>query len=160
MRRVVSLWLPFWPTDRLRQSSHAALPVDAALVTRGHDGRRMGIVAQVHHRLSGRIALGHGEAPVRSLADQVGVAGVAVGRPVPLQGGKPGLLHELEEARRRRGRRMRERVEAALPLGGPEQESEVDPRGAGRAADGRLDPGERACGADVHGQFLPSRWLT
>ena len=45
MRRVVSLWLPFWPTDRLRRHRYAALPADAPLVTRGHDGRRMVITA-------------------------------------------------------------------------------------------------------------------
>ena len=45
MRRVVSLWLPFWPTDRLRHHACSELPVEAALVTRGHDGRRMVIAA-------------------------------------------------------------------------------------------------------------------
>jgi len=45
MRRVISLWLPFWPTDRWRRSRCAELPVDAPLVTRGHDGRRMVIAA-------------------------------------------------------------------------------------------------------------------
>ena len=44
MRRVVSLWLPFWPTDRLRQSD-AALPAEAPLVTRMHDGRHLVIAA-------------------------------------------------------------------------------------------------------------------
>ena len=44
MRRVVSLWLPFWPTDRLRQSD-AALPAEVPLVTRMHDGRRLVIAA-------------------------------------------------------------------------------------------------------------------
>ena len=34
MRRVVSLWLPFWQTDRLRHHSCSGLPVEAALVTR------------------------------------------------------------------------------------------------------------------------------
>ncbi|HEY3845619.1 MAG TPA: DNA polymerase Y family protein, partial [Acetobacteraceae bacterium] len=42
MRRVVSLWLPTWPTDRLRQQD--ALP-DAALVTAVHDGRKRVIAA-------------------------------------------------------------------------------------------------------------------
>ncbi|MCQ8242539.1 Y-family DNA polymerase [Rhizosaccharibacter radicis] len=41
MRRVVSLWLPFWPTDRLRRHRLAALSPDAPLVTRTHDGRRL-----------------------------------------------------------------------------------------------------------------------
>lgn len=40
MRRVVSLFLPTWPTDRLRRHGHAALPVVQPLVTRAHDGRR------------------------------------------------------------------------------------------------------------------------
>ncbi len=44
MRRVVSLWLPFWPTERLRRHD-ASLPVDVPLVTRIHDGRRMVIAA-------------------------------------------------------------------------------------------------------------------
>ena len=45
MRRGVSLWLPFWPTDRLRRRSCNALPVDAPVVTHGHDGRRLVIAA-------------------------------------------------------------------------------------------------------------------
>ncbi len=44
MRRVVSLWLPFWPIDRLRRHN-AALSADAPLVTRMHDGRRLVIAA-------------------------------------------------------------------------------------------------------------------
>jgi len=44
MRRVVSLWLPFWPTERLRRHN-AAPPADIPLVTRIHDGRRMVIGA-------------------------------------------------------------------------------------------------------------------
>ena len=42
MRRVVSLWLPAWPTDRLRK---LGAPPDAALVTAAHDGRRRVIAA-------------------------------------------------------------------------------------------------------------------
>ncbi len=45
MRRVVSLFLPTWPTDRLRRHGQAALPVAQPLVTRAHDGRRMVIAA-------------------------------------------------------------------------------------------------------------------
>ncbi|MBE7210507.1 MAG: DNA polymerase Y family protein [Gluconacetobacter diazotrophicus] len=41
MRRVVSLWLPFWPTDRLRRRLWNALPAEVPLVTRVHDGRRL-----------------------------------------------------------------------------------------------------------------------
>jgi protein ImuB len=46
MRRVVSLWLPTWPTDRLRKQD--ALPDGApegALVTAMHDGRKRVIAA-------------------------------------------------------------------------------------------------------------------
>src|SRR5450755_4470540 len=42
MRRVVSLWLPTWPTDRLRKQD--ALP-DGAAVTAMHDGRKRVIAA-------------------------------------------------------------------------------------------------------------------
>ena len=45
MRRVVSLFLPTWPTDRLRRHGHVGLPVAQPLVTRAHDGRRMVIAA-------------------------------------------------------------------------------------------------------------------
>jgi len=44
-RRVVSLFLPAWPTDRLRRHGHAALPVAQPLVTRAHDGQRMAVAA-------------------------------------------------------------------------------------------------------------------
>src|SRR5271169_1551926 len=47
MRRVVSLWLPTWPTDRLRKQDappDGALP-DGALVTATHDGRKRVIAA-------------------------------------------------------------------------------------------------------------------
>ncbi len=45
MHRVVSLFLPTWPTDRLRRHGHAAWPVGQPLVTRAHDGRRSVIAA-------------------------------------------------------------------------------------------------------------------
>ena len=52
MRRVVSLWLPTWPTDRLRKQDappEGAFPegalVDGALVTATHDGRKRVIAA-------------------------------------------------------------------------------------------------------------------
>jgi protein ImuB len=57
MRRVVSLWLPAWPTDRLRKQDappngalpNGALPdgalPDGALVTATHDGRKRVIAA-------------------------------------------------------------------------------------------------------------------
>src|ERR1700729_4275825 len=45
MRRVVSLWLPTWPTDRVRRKLGAALPVEAPLVLIGRDGRRRVVLA-------------------------------------------------------------------------------------------------------------------
>ena len=50
MRRVVSLFLPTWPTDRLRRHGRAAWPVQQPpvgqpFVTRAHDGRRTVIAA-------------------------------------------------------------------------------------------------------------------
>ena len=39
MRRVISLWLPMWPTDRLRRARPDS-PPDQPLVTFWHDGRR------------------------------------------------------------------------------------------------------------------------
>ncbi|HEY6431251.1 MAG TPA: DNA polymerase Y family protein, partial [Acetobacteraceae bacterium] len=44
MRRVISVWLPTWPTDRLRKRADAP-PADAPLVTAGHDGRRQAVMA-------------------------------------------------------------------------------------------------------------------
>ena len=61
MRRVVSLWLPTFPTDRLRKAG-AALPADAPLVTRLHDGRRMVIAA------ADAVAAGLGLRPGMALA--------------------------------------------------------------------------------------------
>jgi protein ImuB len=63
MRRVVSLWLPTWPTDRLRRMrSDAVLPVEAPLVTRAHDGRRLAVAA------ANRTALALGLRPGMPLA--------------------------------------------------------------------------------------------
>ncbi|MCX8999697.1 DNA polymerase Y family protein [Rhizobiaceae bacterium BDR2-2] len=46
MMRVVSLYLPRWPTDRLRrQSGDAMLPADKPLVLIGRDGRRRAVTA-------------------------------------------------------------------------------------------------------------------
>jgi protein ImuB len=46
MRRVVSLFLPAWPTDRVRkQLGSAAPPVDAPLVLAGREGRRRVVLA-------------------------------------------------------------------------------------------------------------------
>jgi protein ImuB len=46
MARVVSLFLPSWPTDRLRRTlGTAAPPVEAPLVLTGRDGRRRVVLA-------------------------------------------------------------------------------------------------------------------
>ncbi len=48
MRRVISVWLPTWPTDRLRKQAQAgfdALPAEAPLVTAAHDGSRQAVAA-------------------------------------------------------------------------------------------------------------------
>jgi protein ImuB len=46
MRRVVSLWLPTWPTDRVRRKLGAAAPpAEAPLVLIGRDGRRRVVLA-------------------------------------------------------------------------------------------------------------------
>ncbi|SDL42601.1 hypothetical protein SAMN04487971_11098 [Paracoccus chinensis] len=42
MRRVVSVWLPMWPTDRLRRAPGNATPDDAPLVVAGRVGNRGG----------------------------------------------------------------------------------------------------------------------
>jgi len=71
MRRVVSLWLPFWPIERLRRHD-AALPADGPLVTRGHDGRRMVIAAACPAAralgLRAGMPLAHAQAMVPDLA--------------------------------------------------------------------------------------------
>ena len=49
MSRVVSLFLPTWPTDRLRrQMGDAAPPPERPLVIAGRDGRRRAVVAADH----------------------------------------------------------------------------------------------------------------
>jgi protein ImuB len=49
MRRVISLFLPTWPTDRhRRQKGAAAPPVDRPLVLAGRDGQRRLVVAADH----------------------------------------------------------------------------------------------------------------
>jgi len=44
MRRVISVWLPHWPTDRLRRSQPFVSP-DQPTVTARHDGRRRVVAA-------------------------------------------------------------------------------------------------------------------
>ena len=49
MRKVVSLFLPTWPTDRLRrQKGHKASALNEPLVIAGHDGRRRIVIAADH----------------------------------------------------------------------------------------------------------------
>src|SRR5512132_3484146 len=46
MKRVVSLFLPTWPTDRLRRAMGAAAPpLEVPLVLIGRDGRRRVVLA-------------------------------------------------------------------------------------------------------------------
>ncbi|MBU6496885.1 MAG: DNA polymerase Y family protein [Rhodospirillales bacterium] len=46
MRRIISVWLPDWATDRLRRGSPgSAPPAEAPLVTCRHDGRRLILAA-------------------------------------------------------------------------------------------------------------------
>ena len=54
--QVVSLWLPFWPIDRLRQHD-AALPADAPPVTRAHGAiRNVGNVMGLTDDVTGMLA--------------------------------------------------------------------------------------------------------
>lgn len=77
MRRVVSLWLPNWPTDRLRRGltdrpHRSGAPDDGPLVTRRHDGRRMAVAAADAAAqalgLHAGMALAHAHALVPGLA--------------------------------------------------------------------------------------------
>lgn len=45
MRRVISVWLPTWATDRLRRHRDVAVLPDKPLVTAAHDGRRQVLAA-------------------------------------------------------------------------------------------------------------------
>jgi protein ImuB len=45
MRRVISVWLPMWPTDRWRRATAGAPDKASPVVTRMHDGRRLVIGA-------------------------------------------------------------------------------------------------------------------
>src|ERR1700688_1507278 len=60
MRRVVSLWLPTWPTDRVRRKlGAAALPAEVPLVLIGRDGRRRVVLAAdaAAHRAGLRVGM-------------------------------------------------------------------------------------------------------
>ena len=59
MKRVASLYLPTWPTDRLRrQMGDAAPPAERPLVIAGRDGRRRAVVAADHAAQALGIRLG------------------------------------------------------------------------------------------------------
>jgi protein ImuB len=81
MRRVVSLFLPTWPTDRLRRHRAASAgarlpterpPLEAPLVTRMHDGNRQVLAAANRAALAlglrPDMALSHAQAMVPGLA--------------------------------------------------------------------------------------------
>src|ERR1700733_11228212 len=59
MRRVVSLWLPTWPTDRVRRKLAAAPPAEAPLVLIGREGRRRVVLAAdaAAHRAGLRVGM-------------------------------------------------------------------------------------------------------
>jgi protein ImuB len=71
MGRIVSLYLPTWPTDRLRrQMGDAAPPPERPLVIAGRDGRRRAIVADRAAQTLGvrpGLALAHAQARVPDL---------------------------------------------------------------------------------------------
>ena len=71
MRRVVAVWLPTWPTDRLRRSPGAPSP-ETPLITAASDGRRMAVAAADQAALALGIrpamALAHARAMVPGLA--------------------------------------------------------------------------------------------
>ncbi|MDT8315425.1 DNA polymerase Y family protein [Roseomonas mucosa] len=78
MRRVISLWLPTWPTDRLARRRPGALPVEAPVVTRARDGRRLVVAA------ANRAALALGLRPGMPLAGaQAMVPGLEVAEADP-----------------------------------------------------------------------------
>jgi protein ImuB len=62
MRRVVSIWLPSFPTDRLRRCKESAPAPDVPFVTAHHDGRRRVVAA------ADRAALAAGVRPGMALA--------------------------------------------------------------------------------------------
>ena len=71
MRRVVAVWFPTWPTDRLRRSPGAPSP-EGPLITAASDGRRMVVAAADPAALALGIrpgmALAHARAMVPGLA--------------------------------------------------------------------------------------------
>jgi protein ImuB len=72
MRRVASVWLPTWPTDRLRRHRPGTPPGNVPLVTAAHDGRRRAVAAADAAAqalgLCPGLPLAHGQALVPGLA--------------------------------------------------------------------------------------------
>ncbi len=161
MRRVVSVWLPTWPTDRLRKQALAgfdALSAEAPLITVAHDGRRQAVVA-VDERaralgVQPGMALAQAQALVPGLAirpaqleaDEAGLRRLAAWclRYAPLVAPDPpdGLWIDITGCAHLQG-------QGALPPGPPPGDSRpLDPsnwfgvKGAGRnRADGKISPG-------------------
>jgi protein ImuB len=92
MRRVVSVWLPTWPTDRLNKQAAAdfdVLPAEAPLVTVTHDGRRQAVAAidEQAHALGVRLGMALAQAqalvpgltirPAQPEADEAGLRRLA-----------------------------------------------------------------------------------
>src|SRR5271166_5122764 len=79
MRRVISVFLPTWPTDLLRRQRSAAVPpADRPLVTAMHDGRRQTVAA------ADRVARSLGLGPGMPLAQaQAVVPGLPVSTATP-----------------------------------------------------------------------------
>ncbi len=124
----------------------------------GHQGRGVRIQPQVHHRLAG-VRARNVIAAIGALADQLGVAGIAIFGAVLLQRGQPGLVDELEQSGRRGGLGVGAGVVAALAPGRPQEEGEVDASRLRGPLDRGLD--HTSDGLDGHArQVLPGAWLT
>ena len=74
MRRIISLWLPHWPTDRLRRHGLRHLPASRPLVTRVHDGRRYMIAAVDRAAMAAGISPGAPLAHAQALVPDLAVA--------------------------------------------------------------------------------------
>ncbi|MBV8915284.1 MAG: DNA polymerase Y family protein, partial [Acetobacteraceae bacterium] len=67
MRRVISVWLPHWPTDRLRRTlATAAPPPERPLVTAAKDGNRLALAAV--DRAAASLGLRPGQAVAQAMA--------------------------------------------------------------------------------------------
>ncbi|MEZ7137990.1 DNA polymerase Y family protein [Komagataeibacter sp. SM21] len=74
MRRIISLWFPHWPTDRLRRHGLRNLPTSQPLVTRAHDGRRYMIAAVDQAAMEAGISPGLPLAQAQALVPDLAVA--------------------------------------------------------------------------------------